>query len=217
MFSKHDYPILGERLYATLAHPQTPKVIAAFVVAALGAGLVAGWPDPSSSQTDNEKQAAASDSACEKQAWPYVDRRCADTPAYERGTRQVRVVNARGEMVTMTTPLPIIEPRRPARSQTVAKADTPIGPEAAPAAPAPAAAEIAANKTTDKAAAKQSKTPDATDKAVPGDVIAAVEKTARRRGTQKVSPDVIAAVESATSGGQVYDSGAVQRVYIVAP
>ena len=223
MFSKHDFPILGERLYPALAHPRTPQVIAALAVAVLGAGMIVSIGSSSSSALPpaQQKQSAAIESVCEKQAWPYVDQRCADSPAaQERGTRQVRVVNDRGVMVTVTTPLPIIEPKQPARSQTVAKADTPIGPEAAPADAdsneAPAAKKSkAAGKTSDKLAAKERK---GADKAVPADVIAAVEKTARRdRVGRGVSLDVIAAVESATSGGEIYNSGAVQRIYIVSP
>lgn len=251
MFSKHDFLILGERLYPTLAHPQTPKVAAALAVAVLGAGVIVsiGSTTSSSAISPAQQKSAAIESVCEKQAWPYVDHRCSDSAAArERGTRQVRVVNDRGEMATMTMPLPIVEQKRPTPTQTVAKADPPIGPVVVPAAPAPEQASAtaperqpsaealraraeapapvdsngapvakkskAAGKPSDKLAAKERK---GADKAVPADVIAAVEKAARRRGTQEVSPDVIAAVESATSGGEIYSSGAVQRVYIVSP
>ncbi len=247
MFSKHDFPILGERLYPTLAHPHTPKVAAALAVAVLGAGVIVsiGSTTSPSAVSPAQHKSAAIESACEKQAWPYVGHRCSDSAAaQERGTRQVRVVNHRGEMATMTMPLPIVEQKRPAPAQTVAKADPPIGPEVIPAAPAPEQASAAAperrpsaealramakapaadvdapakkskaaGKPSDKLAAKERK---ATDKAVPGDVIAAVEKAARRDRGGRVSPDVIAAVESAT-GGVVYDSAPVQRIYIVAP
>lgn len=283
MVARHDFPILWKRLHSILAYAPPTKVALALMAAALGAGVLLTLPDPSSdspSASQPQQDQAALNAICEKQAWPYVDRRCADPVPYERGTRQVRVVTERGETLTMATPVPIIEPKRaqPPRPQVVAEAPKKIGPEVIPATPeqeatlqnavapsqpaktakpdpaprqaaiaaaqtfqapavgqpvmaatnafakAPApmtgetASEIPASKKSKAAAkaekreAKQRTATERQDKAVPAEVVAAVEATARReQSRQEVPPEVIAAVERARAN----EYGGGQRVYVI--
>ncbi len=286
MVARHDFPILWKRLHSSFTDMPAP-IIAALAAITVSGGILAAWPDDTSGRSTSQTQQdqAAINAICEKQAWPYVDRRCADPVPYERGTRQVRVVTERGETLTMATPVPIIEAKRtpPPRPREVAKADTQIGPEVVPAAPeqqqeatlqnavapsqpaktaksdvepvppqpaitpaqkfqtpavgqpamaatnafakAPApmtaetASEIPASKKP-KAAAKAEKRDAARkalerqDKAVPADVVAAVEATARReQSRQEVPPEVIAAVERARAND--YGGGGGQRIYVI--
>ncbi len=202
MFTQHDFSLLWKRAHPYLAHPPALKIIAV-AAAVLGAGVMAALSDastgsPSTSSISpqaEQQQAAAAESVCEKQAWPYIVQRCADPAAYERGTRQVRVVTDRGAMVTMTMPNPIVEPKRPAPQATAVvspRRQAPTEPQTAMAA-ARAMAKASA-KPSDKREAKQHKAPERREKAVP--------------------PEVVAVAESVTGdSGHAY--GAVQRVYIV--
>lgn len=168
MFTRHNFPILWMRVRPYLTHPEAPKTMGVLAVAALGigAGVIAALPAPSTdspspstvSSPAEPKQTATTDSVCEQQAWPYIDQRCAASAAHERGTRQVRVVTDRGAVLTMTTPMPIVEPKRPAPSRptAVARTDEKIGPEVV----APAAPEQAQEATLQKAVA-QSQSPKA--------------------------------------------------------
>jgi hypothetical protein len=128
------------------------KVVAAVALLGLGAGLFFMLPDssgyeshiasasnaPQDGAAANAPQntAAADETFCDKQAWPYVDQRCAKRVEAARGTRQVRIVTDKGHSVTTVTPLPVVEPKPKAAppAPTIAQAEKPIGPPVAPAA-----------------------------------------------------------------------------------
>lgn len=145
MFTRHENPILWKRVYPYLTHPHAPKAAAAVIAAALGAGLVATWPDASTGTSSTasvapavEQKQAAAEASCETQTWPYIDHRCEEAAGKAgRGTRQVRVVTDRGVTLTTVTAVPIVEPKQPAppRRQAIAKADMQLGPAVAPAPP----------------------------------------------------------------------------------
>jgi hypothetical protein len=128
-----------------LSSPGSIKVISAVAVLGLGAGLFFFLPDNSDSEfpiasaaaSAPEPASAPDESLCDKQAWPYVDQRCAKRVEAARGTRQVRIVTDKGHSVTAVTPLPIVEDK-PTPAPAVAKADRPLGPPANPAAAEPA-------------------------------------------------------------------------------
>jgi hypothetical protein len=158
MFTRHDSIPWKMRLGPYLTHPEARKTIAVIVVAAIGigAGVIATLPEqtthasslssstlsassvvlPSEEKPIAAEGTVAADADCEKQAWPYINQRCADSAAYQRGTRQVRVVTDRGATMTVTTPIPIVEPKPPAPPRVaVARTEERIGPEVIPAPP----------------------------------------------------------------------------------
>src|SRR4051794_7496560 len=125
------------------------KVVSAVALLGLGASLFFVLPDtsnhespaaPASANAPQDSAAAnapqntatADESFCDKQAWPYVDQRCAKRVEAARGTRQVRIVTDKGQSATTVTPLPVVEPRPKAAppAPTVAQAERPIGPPA---------------------------------------------------------------------------------------
>lgn len=76
------------------------------------------------------------DSACSRQAWPYVDQRCAQRVEKARDSRKVRIVTDKGNSVTVMTPVPVVEAKpKPAPAPVVAQAERKIGPAATPPAP----------------------------------------------------------------------------------
>lgn len=119
----------------------TMKVLSSVALLGLGAGLFFMLPEDSNNESPVASAAAtapvpeptADESFCNKQAWPYVDQRCAKRVEAARGTRQVRIVTDKGHSVTTVTPLPIVEPKKPASpAPTVAQAERPMGPPATP-------------------------------------------------------------------------------------
>src|SRR5829696_1930310 len=136
-------------------HPYSPvlNIVAAVVLIGAGAALYLAWPDDAATQpqiaaastpataaaSTPATTAAADESLCDKQAWPYVDQRCAQRVDAARGTRQVRIVTDKGHSVTAVTPVPIVEPKqKPApQAPTVAQNDKPLGPPVAPVAAGP--------------------------------------------------------------------------------
>jgi hypothetical protein len=126
-------------------------VIAALVCAGLGAAVILSLPETpadspaasSSVQAAEETTASAGDQSCEKQAWPYLDQRCAEPVKQESGqpTREVRVVSTdRGTSPTIVTAIAPAETKRPATPpqppQSVATLESPTAP-AEPSAPSP--------------------------------------------------------------------------------
>jgi hypothetical protein len=103
----------------------------------------------------------ADDSACDKQAWPYVDQRCAQRVEKARGTRQVRIVTDKGNSVTVMTPVPVVEAKpKPAPAPVVAQAERTMGPAAVPPVPegAPPIEQAASASPPVKAAPQSGKT-----------------------------------------------------------
>src|SRR5688500_8696132 len=92
--------------------PIPPTALAAAALLIIGAGVVLMLPvSPDESQrvasasttsntsaaadastTGQAPQTALDDTACERQAWPYIDQRCAERVEAARGSRQVRIV-----------------------------------------------------------------------------------------------------------------------------
>src|SRR4051794_13602926 len=116
MSARRDNSIKNE---ARRANPYLPSltVLSAVAAVALGAGIFLALPDGEGDETPATTAAATADlpesgpdeSLCDKQAWPYVDQRCAQRVEAARGTRQVRIVTDKGTSVTAVTPQPIVE------------------------------------------------------------------------------------------------------------
>jgi hypothetical protein len=143
----------------------------------------------------NVPETAADDSLCEKQAWPYIDQRCAPGVEQTRSARQVRVVTDKGNSVTVMTPEPVVEPKpKPApKPPIVAQADTQIGPPAAPTASetAPQTEQVA---VTDKRPVPDTRTPQAArapalqTAMAPADPLPVTEAMARTPSARPVAP-----------------------------
>lgn len=154
MFTPHDFRILWKQVQPYRAYIPSLPVLSAGGIAILGAGLLLALPDASNESATASAavdQTASAESACDKQAWPYIDQRCAQRVEAARATRQVRVVTDRGTAVTMVTPMPIVEPKPAPPKPVVAQAARPIGPVAAPA-PAPKVGLAAAQSAPPAAA-----------------------------------------------------------------
>jgi hypothetical protein len=147
MVPTDEFPSPRRRFYLRWLLSGSSKVTIALLCAGLGAAAIMSLPDaPANSQAtaaaspavqqENQPQentASAADSTCEKQAWPYIDKRC-NEPAANQPTRQVRVVSTdRGTSSIIVTPVPSAEPKRVAESApaTVAKLEAPTTPPAA--------------------------------------------------------------------------------------
>src|SRR5689334_15562465 len=126
------------------AYMPSGAVSGALLLLILGGGLLYALPERSEqtpiAAANNTTSAlgTADDSLCDKQAWPYIDQRCAARVEAARGSRQVRIVTDKGTSVKTVTPLPVVEkkpdpePAKPAVAQNakppVAQNDRPIGP-----------------------------------------------------------------------------------------
>lgn len=147
MSRRQDFPVLWKQVPHGTSYIPSMTVLFAVAAIALGVGVFLALPEhpETTSQAASaatpvpETTTAADESLCDKQAWPYIDQRCAQRVEAARGTRQVRVVTDKGNSVTVRTPEPIVEPKpKPVpQSPVVAKAERPIGPPAAPVADAP--------------------------------------------------------------------------------
>jgi hypothetical protein len=100
-------------MYAT-----SPQVIAALLFTGLFAGVVLSLPDDALSlgtrtvAVQPAENASGSPEYCEKQAWPYLDQRCADAKKDAAApTRQVRVISTdRGAAPVIVTAIaPVVE------------------------------------------------------------------------------------------------------------
>lgn len=148
MAARRDSSNLGMQLPAThFPVPSMKVILPAAAVVILGAGLIFAWPGDSDDKGGTqsavaqtrppENTASADESLCDKQAWPYVDQRCAQRIDAARGTRQVRIVTDKGHSVNTVTPQPIVEQKpepkpQPKPQPVAAQAERPIGPPAAP-------------------------------------------------------------------------------------
>src|SRR5882757_2805348 len=101
MLMQHDFPVLRDQIH----RPYIPSIGTRFAIALgiVGACIVLALPEDGSnkeaeiaSSVANVPETAADDSLCDKQAWPYIDQRCAQRVELTRGTRQVRVVTDKG-------------------------------------------------------------------------------------------------------------------------
>ena len=137
--------------------PSLP-ILSAITIIMVGGGVLLALPDgrtepatTASAETtaSSGSQAAPDVSLCEKQAWPYIDQRCAERVEKARGTRQVRIVTDKGNSVTVMTAQPTVEakpksaspiveakPKPAPQVTTAANTDRQIGPQVvAPTAP----------------------------------------------------------------------------------
>lgn len=141
MAARREFSVLRKQIHHDDSSIGAVKFLSAAALLGLGAGLFFMLPDNSNNESPVAAAAAsvpeptADESFCDKQAWPYVDQRCAKRVEAARGTRQVRIVTDKGHSVTAVTPMPIVEPKaKPASpAPSVAQAERPIGPAAAPA------------------------------------------------------------------------------------
>ena len=152
MIDRYDPSVLRMQVHHDRSS-SIPSMSVLFAVGALalGLGVFLALPEHSDSkpqaasasagvpETTGSTATAADELLCDKQAWPYIDQRCAQRVEAARGTRQVRIVTDKGNSVTVQTPQPIVEPKpKPAPSTpVVAQTDRPIGPPAAPMADSP--------------------------------------------------------------------------------
>jgi hypothetical protein len=121
MFPSYGFPSLYTRIHPQLRAHST-KVIGVSIGVVLVAGMIVLLPDGSTSAPSTATTSAAVPTsvaapapeesltsfevACEKQAWPYIDQRCAESAAKaaSQATRQVRVVSTdRGTSSTIVT------------------------------------------------------------------------------------------------------------------
>ena len=152
MIDRYDPSVLRMQVHhdRSSSIPSMPVLFAVGALA-LGLGVFLALPEHSDlepqaasasagvPETTGSTATAADELLCDKQAWPYIDQRCAQRVEAARGTRQVRIVTDKGNSVTVQTPQPIVEPKpKPAPSTpVVAQTDRPIGPPAAPMANSP--------------------------------------------------------------------------------
>jgi hypothetical protein len=169
MPARREFSILRKQVHHGHSSIGAVTFLSVAALIGLGAGVFFMLPDLSSNEspvaaaTANAPQttAAPDESFCDKQAWPYVDQRCAKRVEAARGTRQVRIVTDKGHSVTAVTPLPIVVPKTAPPAPTVAQAERPIGPAAAPVAaePSPQAQTVAAALQAASAPAPQNPSP----------------------------------------------------------
>jgi hypothetical protein len=135
MLMQHDFPVLRDQIH----RPSTPSIgiLSAVALSIVGACALLALPEDGSnkqpeiaSSVANVPETAADDSLCDKQAWPYIDERCAQRVEQTRSTRQVRIVTDKGNSVTVMTPVPVVEakPKPAPKPPVVAQADRPIAP-----------------------------------------------------------------------------------------
>ena len=172
MPAQRDLSVLRKEVHhSSIGSMGSVKVLSAVAVIGLATGLFFFLPEESDSEPAvasaaadvPETTATPDESFCDKQAWPYVDQRCAKRVEAARGTRQVRIVTDKGHSVTTVTPLPIVEPKpKPASpAPTVAQANRPLGPPVAPAATEPPPQTQTVATAPEPAPAPQSPAPKA--------------------------------------------------------
>jgi hypothetical protein len=145
MLTRHDFPVLWQRLRPSLKRAFSTNALTAIAFSALAAGAFLALSENPSSQASSGAAAAAASAAttktaavsvlaCDRQTWPYLDLRCNEAASEQaRKTRQVRVITGGGKTVTMVTPLPVAEPpRHPEPPRAVAMAPMQIGPPVIP-------------------------------------------------------------------------------------
>ncbi|MEA2984370.1 MAG: hypothetical protein QOD94_624 [Alphaproteobacteria bacterium] len=174
MSKRRDFSVLEKQVHQDRSYFPSMTVLFAVSAIALGAGVMLALPEDTESKSpaapvaasvpETTGSTAADESFCDKQAWPYVDQRCAQRIEAARGTRQVRIVTDKGNSVTVRTPEPIVEPKPTPASQppVVARVEKPIGPPAAPvAAPPPQVEKVVATPQQQAAPAPQNPAPQA--------------------------------------------------------
>jgi hypothetical protein len=171
MPARRDFTVLRKEVHHRHFSIGAATFLSAAALLGLGAGVFFMLPGESASESPvasaaaNAPEPTADESFCDKQAWPYVDQRCAKRVEAARGTRQVRIVTDKGHSVTTVTPLPVVEakPAPAPAAPAVAQAERPIGPAAAPAAAesSPQAQTIAAAPQPASVPAPQNPSPKA--------------------------------------------------------
>jgi hypothetical protein len=207
MPARRDFTVLRKEIHHGHSSIGALKFLSAAAVIGLGAGVFFMLPDDSSTESPvasaaaNAPQttAAPDESFCDKQAWPYVDQRCAKRIEAARGTREVRIVTDKGHSVKTVTPLPVVEPKPAAPTPVVAQADKPIGPAAAPVAAEPSQTVAAA---PEPAPTPQTAAPKAATTPAPG-VQVTVAPANRPAATEAMAREV-----SSPSGNTVAPSAA---------
>lgn len=138
---ERENPVLWTQLPPSPAFLPALKLVAPLALLALGAGVIFALPQApdepqqvaAASLPKPQPGASVDDSFCDKQAWPYVDQRCAQKIEAARGSRQVRIVTDKGNSVQTVTAMPVVEPKPAPKPQPVlAKAEPVIGPAVAP-------------------------------------------------------------------------------------
>jgi hypothetical protein len=145
MYGRYTSPIFHARLRQQLLRGASPSVIATLLVAGLFAGVIISLPEANAPSAPAKVAAAPNPLAeasndCEKQAWPYIDQRCAAPEAKEaeQSTRQVRVVSTdRNAAPLIVTAAPAPQPQR-AAAPAVAQIQPTPQPVAVPTAAGPA-------------------------------------------------------------------------------
>jgi nicotinate-nucleotide--dimethylbenzimidazole phosphoribosyltransferase len=123
MYGRYASPIFHARLRQRLLRAASPSVIATLLVAGLFAGVIISLPEANAPSAPAKvaaapnplAEASAASNDCEKQAWPYIDQRCAAPEAKEaeQSTRQVRVVSTdRNAAPLIVTAAPASQPQR---------------------------------------------------------------------------------------------------------
>jgi hypothetical protein len=186
MSQRRDFSVLGKQVQQNGSYFPSMTVLFAVSAIALGAGVILALPDDpdpkpqAASATPNMPETTGStevdESLCDKQAWPYIDQRCAQRVEAARGTREVRIVTDKGNSVTVKSPEPIVEPKpKPAPPAPVtAQADRPIGPPAAPMADSPPQVEKVVAAPQQQQPAPQNPAPQAAPAPAPATSQAAV-------------------------------------------
>lgn len=151
MSKRRDFSVLRNDLHHFASYI-SPTVIGAAAFLLIGAGVIFALPErpgdqpPQISAAANVPETTPDESLCAKQAWPYIDQRCAQNVEAARGSRPVRIVTDKGTSVNVVTPVPIVEakPKRTPAAPIVAQVDRQIGPPVVPMAeePAPQAERI---------------------------------------------------------------------------
>src|SRR3954468_21723330 len=102
MPARRDFSILRKEVHHGHSSIGAVTFLSTAALLGLGAGVFFMLPDDSSNESPvaaaaaNAPEPTADESFCDKQAWPYVDQRCAKRVEAARGTRQVRIVTDKG-------------------------------------------------------------------------------------------------------------------------
>ncbi len=212
MSKRRDLSIQGKPVRQEGSYFPAMMVLCAVSAIALGAGVILALPDApdtksqaasataSAPETTGSTTASVDESLCDKQAWPYVDQRCAQRVDAARGTRQVRIVTDKGNSVTVRTPEPIVEPKsKPAPpAPVVAGVEKPLGPPVAPVAGSPPQIEkVVAAPQQQVASAPQNPAPQAAPKVAPASTVQ-VTTAPQRSSPAPVAPDAAVAPAAAS-------------------
>lgn len=136
MAKQSNFPTLWKQIHQYRSYAPSLPVISAITLLLVGGAVLLALPDNPDEPEMASATAAANapdaspvdDSLCDKQAWPYIDQRCAQQVEAARGTRQVRIVTDKGNSVNVVTPVPIVEakPKPAPQRPVVAQIDAPV-------------------------------------------------------------------------------------------